>query len=398
VPEIVGVRYKRAGKIYSFDPQGVTYQPGDRVVVRTISGLEIAEVALASKEVSANEIEEALRPVLRKVTAEDSAKAAELEEKAREAEDMCRELVGGLKLKMKLRRAEYNLDGNRLTIYFTAEDRVDFRQLVRDLSSRLKAKVELRQIGPRDEAKMVGGYGRCGLPLCCQNMLRDFDPVSIKMAKEQNLPLNPMKISGTCGRLLCCLTYECQFYREAKKNMPREGKRIFTPQGPGKVNAVNPIKGLVRVYLDTKVTVEFPVDSVSTEEIVPPPKAELPPPSRPARPSRPPGREASPRPPRREIPPRSGRGNPPPPKPATPPLSSSASPADTQNPPPPKPATPPSSSSAVPPSSSSTAPADTQNLAPASGRTTDKPSSAPPRPGQRSSSRRRRDRRKSQGR
>lgn len=292
--EVVGVRYKPAGKIYYFDPSGTEYKVGEMVVVRTVRGLEMAEIAEANKELLADQIEEALRPVVRRVSAADREMETEMKEKAVAAESVCREMIDSLNLKMKLRRAEYNLDGNRLTCYFTAEERVDFRQLVRDLGSRLKTKVELRQIGPRDEAKLIGGYGRCGMPLCCQSVLTDFEPVSIKMAKEQNLPLNPMKISGSCGRLLCCLTYEWQFYREIKKRMPRQGKRVTTPQGAGKVTGLNPLKEMVTVFLDSQTVAEFPLDDVRLEEGSPPQPPQPPRPSGPppapgqARPSRPP--------------------------------------------------------------------------------------------------------------
>jgi len=309
VAEVVGVRYKPAGKIYYFDPAGTEYEVGERVVVRTVRGLEIAEIAQANKELLADQIEEALRPVVRRESAADREMEAELKEKAVEAEAACRELIESLQLKMKLRRAEYNLDGSRLTCYFTAEERVDFRQLVRDLGSRLKTKVELRQIGPRDEAKLIGGYGRCGMPLCCQSILTDFEPVSIKMAKEQNLPLNPMKISGSCGRLLCCLTYEWQFYRDIKKRMPRHGKRVTTPQGAGKVTGLNPLKETVTVFLDSQTVAELPLNDVSLEEGPPPlpPRPSGPPPapgqSPPPRPSGPPTTPGQARPPRPSGPP-----------------------------------------------------------------------------------------------
>jgi cell fate regulator YaaT (PSP1 superfamily) len=167
---------------------------------------------------------------------------------------------------MKLISADYNLDGSRVTVYFSAEERVDFRELVREMAGRLRTRVELRQVGPRDEAKMIGGYGRCGRQLCCGSFLSELTPVSMKMAKDQGLPLNPMKISGCCGRLMCCLSYECQQYRDLRKNMPREGQRVVTPTGAGKVIGVNPLLQLVTVLLDeSQANIELPVTDLKFE-------------------------------------------------------------------------------------------------------------------------------------
>lgn len=282
MPETVGIRFKTAGKIYFFDPSGVELVIGDRVVVKTTRGLELGHVVGEIQETSASQIDEELKPVVRKARPEDLERVADFHAKEIEALTECRQIVSELNLPMKLRGAEYNLEGNRLTFFFTSEERVDFRQLVREVTNRLKVKVDLRQIGPRDEAKLIGGYGRCGLPLCCHNMLTDFDPVSIKMAKEQNLPLNPMKISGTCGRLLCCLTYEYKLYHELKSQMPRPGNRVTLAAGPGKVNSSNPIKGTVMVYLDSQVLVE-----ATMEEINPPQKPAAPPPAADVTPAKP---------------------------------------------------------------------------------------------------------------
>jgi cell fate regulator YaaT (PSP1 superfamily) len=201
--DIVGVRFKRAGKIYYFDPAGIDLEVGDYVVVKTTRGLELGRVFIAPKQVLASEVNQELKPVVRKAEPEDVEQAKELEAKETEALAECGKLIAKLGLPMKLLGAEYNLDGSRLTFYFSATERVDFRELVRQLNSRFKIKVELRQLGPRDEAKLVGGFGRCGRPLCCMDFLAEFSPVSIRMAKDQDLPLNPMKISGVCGRLLC---------------------------------------------------------------------------------------------------------------------------------------------------------------------------------------------------
>jgi len=190
---------------------------------------------------------------------------------------VCGELITRLSLPMKLLSAEYNLDGNRLTIFFGAEERVDFRELVRELASRLKTRVELRQVGPRDEAKLVGGFGRCGRQLCCARFLTEFAPVSIRMAKEQSLPLNPMKISGICGRLLCCLVYENELYHEMKVKFPREGQRVSTPLGIASVVGVNLLKETVLVQLESQAAVELPVSKVTAIEEQRPHKRTKPP-------------------------------------------------------------------------------------------------------------------------
>jgi len=207
-----------------------------------------------------------LKQVVRKAEPEDIKRAQELEDKEREALAECGQLITKLELPMKLISAEYNLDGSRLTIFFSAAERVDFRELVRELASRLKARVELRQIGPRDEAKLIGGFGRCGRPLCCMSFLSEFTPVAIKMAKEQDLPLNPMKISGVCGRLLCCLVYENEQYRAMKKKMPKEGQRVSTPMGVASVVGSNPLKETVSVELESQAIVELPLSEITIDE------------------------------------------------------------------------------------------------------------------------------------
>ncbi len=260
--DIVGVRFKRAGRIYYFDAAGIELEANDCVVVQTTRGLELGQVVIAPKQVLASELKEPLKPVIRKAEPEDIEHAEELAAKEGEALAECAELIAKLDLPMKLISAEYSLDGNRLTFFFSADERVDFRELVRELTSRLKMRVELRQVGPRDEAKLTGGFGRCGRPLCCASFLSEFAPISIKMAKEQNLPLNPMKISGVCGRLLCCLLYENEQYREMKGEMPKEGQRVSTPMGAAKVVGTNPLKETVMVELETGVTVELSVSDV----------------------------------------------------------------------------------------------------------------------------------------
>ena len=261
--EVVGVRFKQAGKIYYFDPGDLNLEVNDYVVVETARGLELGNVVIAPGQVLDSDIENPLKPVIRKAEPEDIERAKQFEEKEKEALEECARLVEKLKLNMKLLGAEYNLDGSRLTLHFSAAERVDFRELVRELAKRLKVRVEMRQTGPRDEAKMAGGCGRCGRPLCCMTFLSNFTPVSMRMAKDQGLPLNPMKISGVCGRLMCCLVYENEYYQEMKDRMPRAGQRVMTPLGEAKVVDINPLKVSVMVELETQAVVEFPLNEIS---------------------------------------------------------------------------------------------------------------------------------------
>jgi len=264
--DVVGVRFKRAGKLYYFDPSDIEIELGDYVVVDTSRGLELGQVVIAPTQVVAGEVTKPLKPVVRKATDEDMENASKLREREDEALAECARLVTKLELPMKLISAEYNLEGGRLTIFFGAEGRVDFRELVRELSYRLKVHVELRQVGPRDEAKLMGGFGRCGRPLCCAGFLSKFSPVSIKMAKEQGLPLNPMKISGICGRLLCCLGYENEQYRIMKDKLPRVGQQVFTSLGKARVIGGNLLKETVLVELDNQAIVELPLSEAITKE------------------------------------------------------------------------------------------------------------------------------------
>jgi len=261
--DVVGIRFRRTGKIYYFDPSGIELEAGDHVVVKTSRGPEMGYVIIAPTQILAEEINEPLRPVVRKAEPEDIERARELEAGAEEALKECGQLIDELQLPMKLLSAEYNLEGNRVTFLFSAEERVDFRELVRQLNSKLKVRVELRQVGSRDEAKLIGGFGRCGRPLCCMSFLGEFNPVSIRMAKDQGLPLNPMKISGCCGRLMCCLGYENELYRAMKEKLPRVGKRVSTHMGEATVVGSNPIKETVLVELDGEATVELPLSEVS---------------------------------------------------------------------------------------------------------------------------------------
>ena len=264
--EIVGVRFKRAGKVYYFDPTGIDLEANDYVVVETTRGLELGQVVISPKQVLASEVVKPLKSVVRKAEPEDIKHAQELEAKERESLVECSKLIEELHLPMKLLSAEYNLDGGRLTFYFGAAERVDFRELVRELARRLKVRVEMRQMGPRDEAKLVGGCGRCGRPLCCMSFLSEFAPVSIRMAKEQDLPLNPMKISGCCGRLMCCLVYENEQYHEMKGKLPKQGQRVSTAMGVAKVVGNNPLKETVLVEMENEVTVELPLSEITIED------------------------------------------------------------------------------------------------------------------------------------
>lgn len=263
---IVGIRFKRFGRVYYFAPAGLELGVDDCVVVKTSRGLELGWVAIAPHEAGPDEAAEPLKPVERKAEPEDIKRAEELEAKEEEALKECTGLVAKLGLPMKLLCAEYNLEGNRCTILFSAEERVDFRELVRELTKTLKIKVELRQVGPRDEARLVGGFGRCGRPLCCVSFLGELAPVSIKMAKEQDLPLNPMKISGMCGRLLCCLAYESEQYRAMKEKLPKIGEKVSIPSGRATVASINPLKETVTVELEGGTTLELPLSELKNEE------------------------------------------------------------------------------------------------------------------------------------
>ncbi len=265
--DFVGVRFRRAGRVYYFDPAGLELAVNDKVVVKTSRGLELGEVVISPQQIVASELDEhePLKLVIRKATEEDVTRAREFEAKEEEALIECGRLVDKFGLPMKLLSAQYNFDGSRLTIFFSAAERVDFRRLVRELAGHFKVRVELRQVGSRDEAKLLGGFGRCGRPLCCTSFLCDFNPVSIKMAKEQSLPLNPMRISGVCGRLLCCLAFEGEQYHQMKEKLPREGQVVDTPMGAARVVGSNPLKETVLLELESGAQVELPLTDVVTD-------------------------------------------------------------------------------------------------------------------------------------
>lgn len=245
--KVVSVRFTAGGRIYYFDPGSLEIKENDHVIVETARGVELAEVAKEVHEVPDEMVVQPLKGVLRIATAEDERKREEYSKKEDKALKICEEKVANHKLDMKLVSAEYAFDGSKLVFYFTADDRVDFRELVKDLASEFKTRIELRQIGVRDEARMLGGLGSCGRPVCCNSFLDEFRPVSIKMAKDQNLSLSPTKISGLCGRLMCCLQYEQAAYEDMKKKMPKVGKKVLSPAGEGTVIENNAITEKTRV-------------------------------------------------------------------------------------------------------------------------------------------------------
>lgn len=257
---IVGIRFRPAGRIYYFDPQEQSFTTGQYVIVETVRGTEAGRVVIASKKIAEGDLSDPLKPVLRLATEDELRTMLSFKSKEKDALLRCHERIQQHHLPMKLVEAEYTFDGSRLTFYFTADERVDFRALVRDLAATFRTRIELRQIGARDQAKLQGGVGPCGKTLCCSSWITDFGVVSIKMAKEQGLPLNPSKISGVCGRLLCCLSYENDNYIQAKQLMPQIGAILTTPSGPGKVVAINVPKNSVEVMLESGVTIQIPVE------------------------------------------------------------------------------------------------------------------------------------------
>ena len=248
--ELIGVRFRNVGKIYYFDPDGAKLRQGDRVIVETSRGVECGEVAMVNRSVSEEEIPQPLKKLIRVATREDLARLAENAAKEKNAYQICARKIEAHKLEMKLVGVEYTFDNSKILFYFTADGRIDFRELVKDLASVFRTRIELRQIGVRDEAKMLGGLGICGRPFCCSSFLGGFQPVSIKMAKEQGLSLNPVKISGTCGRLMCCLKYEQEAYSDLLRSTPPVGSLVSTPEGRGVVNEVELLTGVLHVRLD----------------------------------------------------------------------------------------------------------------------------------------------------
>ena len=254
--EVIGVRFKENGKSYYFDPNGDKFMVGDLVVVDTARGIELGEVANGNQTVSDDEVIHPLREVIRRATDADVKHREENKQKEKKAFAVCEEKIAARELDMKLVDVEYAFDDTKILFYFTADGRVDFRELVKDLASVFHTRIELRQIGVRDEAKMLGGLGICGRPFCCNRFLNDFLPVSIKMAKEQGLSLNPVKISGTCGRLMCCLNYEQNVYESLNKTTPRVGATVSTPDGEGTVLSASVLSQKVKVHLDSRDSAE----------------------------------------------------------------------------------------------------------------------------------------------
>ncbi len=352
---VIRVRFKRAAKLYDFDPNGLELHNGMSVVTETARGVELGECMSGVMDVPDERLVLPLKPILRIATEQDLAMQKRNEQAEKEAFDIAIDRIAEHKLEMKLVDVEYAFDRSKIIFYFTANGRVDFRMLVKSLASIFKTRIELRQIGVRDEAKMLGGIGPCGRPICCRTFLSDFTPVSIKMAKEQNLSLNPTKISGLCDRLMCCLKYEQDHYEQTRKRMPRVGREIITPDGSGVINAINVLEETVRVRIavgDSFELREYKIDdcqrpgqderkprpeedateedaqqaaenaeggAAETAEPNPPKKQEQRPPrgerlERAPRPERSPKPERGPRPERGERPPRPERGPRPPKK------------------------------------------------------------------------------------
>ncbi|MHA6252926.1 PSP1 domain-containing protein [Oceanobacillus sp. CAU 1775] len=266
---VIGVRFKKAGKIYYFDPGTEDMSLDDYVIVETVRGVEFGKVVIANKKVDEEDVVLPLKKVIRVATDEDKRIVVENQAQAKKAVDACTAKIIEHSLDMNLVDVEYTFDRNKIIFYFTADGRIDFRNLVKDLASMFKTRIELRQIGVRDEAKMLGGIGPCGRMLCCSTFLGDFEPVSIKMAKDQNLSLNPAKISGLCGRLMCCLKYENDHYEEAKREMPDYGQTIITPHGKGRVSGLNILEKVVHIELAKEErTIEYTLDELIEEGIL----------------------------------------------------------------------------------------------------------------------------------
>ena len=263
--KIIGVQFQKNGKLYYFDANGFEIKAGDYVVVDTARGLDLGEVTMGVREIDESSWRTPLKKTIRIATEQDIQHSRENRQKEKEAFSICQKKIAEHKLEMKLVSVEYAFDNSKILFFFTANGRVDFRSLVKDLASIFKMRIELRQIGVRDEAKMLGGLGPCGRPICCGSFLEQFQPVSIKMAKEQNLSLNPTKISGVCGRLMCCLKYEQDHYEQTRKKMPRIGREVETPDGTGPVTDLNIVKETVFVRLtngDTSEIREYPLEQI----------------------------------------------------------------------------------------------------------------------------------------
>ncbi|MDO3681519.1 PSP1 domain-containing protein [Paenibacillus ehimensis] len=260
---VVGVRFKKAGKVYYFDPSDLPIDQDSAVIVETARGVEYGRVVIGRRTVGESDVVLPLKKVIRIADQQDAQLVEDNKQAAKNAFAICQDKIRDHQLRMKLVDVEYTFDRNKIIFYFTAEGRVDFRELVKDLASIFRTRIELRQIGVRDEAKMLGGIGPCGRILCCSSFLGDFEPVSIKMAKDQNLSLNPTKISGLCGRLMCCLKYEHDNYESAKDDLPRVGSEVITPFGNGRVVSLNVGERTAKVQIfDLKKVMDLPLDDV----------------------------------------------------------------------------------------------------------------------------------------
>lgn len=262
--EVIGVRFKNAGKVYYFDPAGVKVEENAGCIVETARGLELGTAVIPNRIVEDNSVVPPLKPLIRVATKEDFQKQANNQSREKDAFEICNKKITEHKLNMHLVDVEYTFDNSKVLFYFTADGRIDFRELVKDLASIFKTRIELRQIGVRDESKFLGGLGICGRAFCCNSFLGEFQPVSVKMAKEQGLSLNPTKISGTCGRLMCCLKYEDDVYSDLIAKTPKQGAIVNTPDGEGVVIDVSILSGILKVRLNTPETIikEYPKDSL----------------------------------------------------------------------------------------------------------------------------------------
>jgi cell fate regulator YaaT (PSP1 superfamily) len=277
MPIVCGVQFRGAGKVYFFSPGDIAdIHEDDHVIVETSRGRELGKITQAPHEVEPSRIVGELKAIVQRATPLHLLEAQRIQQQEPQAMETCQQQISHHNLPMKVVQAEYNYDGSRLTFFFSSEERVDFRELVRELAHIFKTRIELRQIGVRDEAKLIGGLGKCGRPLCCATWLTDFCPVSIRMAKQQDLPLSPMEISGLCGRLLCCLVYENDYYQEVKARFPRVGKRIETPVGPGKVIKVSVFTEMVTILMEDGSILELTADQVAGKAPIEPPEADEP--------------------------------------------------------------------------------------------------------------------------
>ncbi|OCL25791.1 stage 0 sporulation protein [Orenia metallireducens] len=266
MPEVIGATFKKASKIYYFKPNGIELNIGDKIIAETTRGLELGEVIIDSKEVDKRGLKAEIKTIQKKADSNDMRQVKENQKEAERAFEICEEKIQDHNLPMKLIDSEYTFDKGKLLFYFTADGRIDFRELVKDLASIFRTRIELRQIGVRDETKLLGGIGQCGRELCCKTFLREFDPITIKMAKDQDLSLNPEKISGICGRLMCCLKYESDSYLETKDDLPDIGEEVEVGEEVGTVTGLNVVKETLTVELSDKESVEVSAEDIEEKK------------------------------------------------------------------------------------------------------------------------------------